>query len=235
MNFPTPLIQGTLIKRYKRFLADIALEDGSIITAHCPNSGSMMGLKEPGIPVAISPANNPARKLKYTLEMVKIGPAWVGVNTQWPNHIVCDALTAGIIKLDPSFQSFKKEITFVKGTRFDIGAYDHEGTLKGFVEVKNVTLREKDTVLFPDAVTTRGQKHLEQLMAVAANGLKAYGIYLVQRDDCKHFSLAAHIDPDYSKLFYAAREKNVEFLCYQCHVSPEGIKIIGSLPILEEK
>jgi sugar fermentation stimulation protein A len=233
MNFDQPLIAGTLVKRYKRFLADVLLDSGETITAHCPNSGSMMGLKEPGIPVRLSLSDNPKRKLAYTLEMVQINNTWVGVNTQRPNHIVEAALKAGKVPSLQVYKDIRREVVYKPGTRLDL-KLEQEGLPPCFVEVKNVTLKEGDLALFPDAVTARGLKHLESLMDIVREGLRAVGFFLVQRDDCTAFDVATAIDPAYADAFQKARMLGVEIICYTCHVTPNAITLSHPLPLIKD-
>jgi sugar fermentation stimulation protein A len=229
MNFSAPLPQGELIKRYKRFLIDIKCEDGSVVTAHCPNSGSMMGLKEPGLKVAFSISDNSNRKLPYTLEMVQIGKTWVGVNTQLPNKIFQQAFTNQQLNDFKNYSVCKPEVKISKETRLDfLLSSENE---QRYVEVKNVTLQKEDCAEFPDAVTTRGAKHIKTLMELVDEGFKASLVFIVQRDDCKIFRPAADIDPGYADLLQKAVEKGVEVHVYYCTVSPSKIEITGQLPV----
>ncbi|MAP24159.1 MAG: DNA/RNA nuclease SfsA [Rickettsiales bacterium] len=229
MNFSTLLQQGELIKRYKRFLIDIKCADGSVITAHCPNSGSMMGLKEPGLQVAYSVSDNPNRKLPYTLEMVQIGKTWVGVNTQWPNKIFQQAFINQQLDEFKDYSECKSEVKISKKTRLDFLLSSE--TEQRYVEVKNVTLQRDGYAEFPDAVTTRGAKHINTLMELVDEGFKASLVFIVQRDDCKIFSPAADIDPAYAGFLRKAVEKGVELQVYYCTVSPSKIEIMGQLPV----
>lgn len=238
MQFPDPLIRGTLIKRYKRFLSDIELEDGSIVVAHCPNPGSMMGLKDPGSEVWISPARDPKRKLRYTLEMVRPvadgTKGLVGVNTGHPNKLVEAAILADRIPELTGYESLRREQKYGENSRIDLLLED-PAKPPCYVEVKNVTLK-RDTDLpgaaeFPDAVTARGAKHLVELAAMKRGGARAVMLYLVQREDCDRLVLAGDIDPGYAAAFEAARQDGVEALCYRCVLSPEGIAIDGALPM----
>lgn len=231
MQYPSPLIRGTLIKRYKRFLTDVELKNGEVVVAHCANSGSMLSCKEPGSEVWISPSNNPNRKLKYTWELVKIGDTFVGINTGWPNRLVEDAISAGQIKELTGYDSLRREVKYGKNSRIDI-LLESEGKPKCYVEVKSVTLRrEAGPAEFPDAVTTRGAKHLVELSDMLAEGHRAVMVYLVQREDCKTFTIADDIDPDYGKAYKLALSKGVEALCYTCKLTTEGIEVDSPLPI----
>lgn len=232
MKFPTPLIKGTLIKRYKRFLSDIELEDGTVVTAHCANSGSMMGLKEPGYNVWLSESDNPKRKLKYSWELVETETAMVGINTSHPNKIVTQAIENKKIPALLGYEIIRNEVKYGKNSRIDI-FLQNEDKADCYVEVKNVTLlRTKGQAEFPDAVTTRGTKHLNELMDMVAEGHRAVMFYLVQRNDSTTFNVAADIDPDYANALKKARACGVEVLCYDCVLSPEAIEINRPIEII---
>ncbi|HEY9900668.1 MAG TPA: DNA/RNA nuclease SfsA [Pantanalinema sp.] len=230
MQYAAPLIPGTLLKRYKRFLADVRLEDGRVVTAHCANSGSMRGCDAPDSPVLLSFRDDPARKLKYTWELVKVGSTWVGINTALPNRIVAEAIASGAISELAGYEALKPEQKYGQNSRIDLLLSDPE---KGrcYVEVKNVTLAEGCRALFPDAVTERGAKHLRELSAMVAEGHRAVMVYLVQREDCDRFWLAEAIDPAYAAAFEAATAAGVEALCYRCVVRPEGVTVAERIPI----
>ncbi|PHQ71512.1 MAG: DNA/RNA nuclease SfsA [Sneathiella sp.] len=233
MQYPSPLIKGRLIKRYKRFLSDIELETGEIVTAHVANSGSMMGLKQPGFAVWLSPANNPKRKLLYSWELVDTGTSLVGINTSLPNGIVADAIAAGEIPELEGYSASRREVKYGENSRIDIFLTD-ENKPDCYVEVKNVTLkREKSAAEFPDAVTVRGTKHLNELANMVRQGKRAVMFYLVQREDVDGFTLAADIDPTYAAAFAAARQAGVEILCYGCHITTDGINISSPLPLID--
>ena len=225
MKFEKPLVEGTLIKRYKRFLADVTLENGDVVTAHCPNSGSMKTCWEEGWKVILTHHDDPKRKLKYTWEMVHNGKCWIGVNTQWPNRIAFDAIEEGIIPELTGLNSLRKEKKYGKeNSRIDIWGETEDQEV--FIEIKNVTLVEEDGInYFPDAVTTRGQKHLRELMDVVSEGNRAVMLYVLQRSDGEGFKPASHIDPKYSDLLKEALEAGVEVLAYQAEVSPDGIHL----------
>lgn len=233
MEFPTPLIKGRLIKRYKRFLSDIELEGGEIVTAHCANSGSMLGLKEPGFEVWLSPSNNPKRKLKFTWELVDTGTSLVGVNTGLPNKIVSEAIEKGQIEGLDGYAILKNEVKYGENSRIDILLTDdHKPDC--YVEVKSVTLsREAGIAEFPDAVTSRGTKHLNELARMVESGKRAAMFYLVQRMDCQQFSIAKDIDPAYFEAFQQAKENGVEVFCYECRINPESIKIDKPIHLVE--
>jgi len=235
MKFPNPLIRGTLIKRYKRFLTDVELENGEVVVAHCANSGSMLSVKDPGSEVWLSPATNPDRKLKYTWELIKIGDTFVGLNTGLPNKLVEAAIASGQIKELAGYDVIRREVKYGKNSRIDI-LLESEGRPKCYVEVKSVTMRRSDgpnagKAEFPDAVTSRGAKHLVELADMVAEGHRSVMVYLVQREDCKSFTISDDIDPDYGKGYKAALSNGVEALCYTCKVTTEGIEVDSPLPI----
>lgn len=230
MNFPDPLIRGRLIRRYKRFLADVTLETGDTVTAHCANPGSMMGLAEPDSEVWLSPSRNPTRKLAYSWELVRAGGGLVGVNTARPNALVEEALAAGRVAELAGYGRTRREVPYGANSRIDLLLED-DARPPCYVEVKSVTLcRGGGLAEFPDAVTARGAKHLGELATVAATGARAVLLYLAQRDDCTRFAVAADIDPAYARAAAAARSAGVEILCYACAVSPAGIALTAPLP-----
>jgi len=223
MKFKEKLLQGTLIKRYKRFFVDINYQNKTI-TAHCPNSGSMMGLLNKGNSVWFSEASNPERKLKYTLEIVNVDKKLVGINTQLTNKIVLEALNQKKIKNLVKFDHIKTEVKFSDKTRFDFLISNNKE--KCFLEVKNVTLvRSNKTAEFPDAITSRGTKHLKELINAKKRGYKSYILYLIQREDCKSFKIAKDIDEEYKITYQKALKNGVKMLCYDCKLSNEEIKI----------
>ena len=223
MNFKNKLISGLLIKRYKRFFVDIKIKD-QIITAHCPNTGSMIGLLNKGNKVWISKSDNPNRKLKYTLEIIETGKSKVGVNTLSSNKIVHHALKNNLIHEFKDLSEIQPEIKFGKNSRFDFLVFKKKE--KSFIEVKNVTLSRKDKVAeFPDAITTRGLKHINELVKASKKNYKVYILYLIQRDDCKSFTIASDIDPFYASALKKAVKKKLKILCYDCKFSLKGIKL----------
>jgi len=234
MQFETPLIKGTLVKRYKRFMADVELEDGSVVVAHCANSGSMLSVNEPGSDVWISPASNPDRKLKFTWELIRIGDAMVGINTNHPNRLVAEAIEDGTISELSGYASLRREVKYGKNSRIDILLED-EAKPDCYVEVKNVTMRRDLSkgapADFPDSVTSRGKKHLEELSDMVSDGHRAVMMYLVQRDDAECFEIAGDIDPDYAEALDKARKAGVEVLCYDCKIAPETITVNRALRI----
>lgn len=227
MKFDTPLIHGKLIKRYKRFLADITLDDGTIVTAHCTNSGSMKSCIEEGAEVYLTPVNDPKRKTKFTWEMIKINGDWVGINTGNPNKLAFELVKSGAIKQLAGYTEVKREVKY-DDSRFDIWASNSDENC--FIEVKNVTMKEGRYALFPDAVTTRGQKHLETLIKVKSEGMRAVMLYVIQRMDVEEFGLAIDIDPAYAKLLKKAHEAGVEIIPIQIKVTPEELIFAKELP-----
>ena len=223
MKFKEGLLQGTLIRRYKRFFVDINYKN-KIITAHCPNPGSMMGLLNKGSKIWFSQSNNPGRKLKYTLEIIEVEKRMVGINTLLTNKIVLEALEQKKIKNLVRFDNINSEVKFSDNTRFDFLISNNKK--KCFLEVKNVTLsRKKEIAEFPDAVTFRGTKHLNELINAKKKGYEGYMLYLIQREDCTSFKIAEDIDLEYKNTFNKALNNGVKMLCYDCKLSNEEIKI----------
>lgn len=227
MIFPKPLVKGKLIKRYKRFLADIELESGEVVIAHTTNSGSMKSCIEEGADVYLTPVNDPKRKTKFTWEMIWINKSWVGVNTAWPNLLAYEAIKHNEIPQLSGYTNVKREVKF-GDSRFDVFAENE--TEQCFVEVKNVSMKEGKYALFPDAVTTRGQKHLKTLVEVKKQGIRAVMLYIVQRSDVEIFAPAKAIDPDYANALKHAIKNGVEVIVMQAKVSPEGIFLERELP-----
>tara|TARA_B100000963_G_scaffold359287_1_gene386141 strand:- start:200 stop:895 length:696 start_codon:yes stop_codon:yes gene_type:complete len=229
MKFENKLISGVFIKRYKRFFVDIKIKN-QVITAHCPNTGSMYGLLKQGNKVWISKSNNPNRKLKYTLEIIEDRNVKVGINTHSANKIVLNALNNNLIKEFKNTSIIKPEAKFGSNTRFDFLLTNNY--IKTFLEVKNVTLsREKNLAEFPDAITSRGLKHIEELLNAYKNGYKIFILYLVQRNDCTSFSIAKDIDADYKKALTKAVKNNLNILSYDCKFSAKGIKLNKKIKI----
>ena len=221
MNFENKLISGLFIKRYKRFFADIRVNN-KVVTAHCANSGSMIGLLNKNNKVWLMKSNNKKRKLKYTLQVMEDNGSKVGVNTHLANKIVNHALEKNLIKNFSKKIKIKSEQTFGEHTRFDF--YLEDGKTKSFLEVKNVTLKRKSKIAeFPDSVTVRGTKHLNELINATKKGFKSYLLFLIQREDCDKFEIAKDIDPVYSKTLIKAKKHNVKILCYDCKFSSKGI------------
>jgi sugar fermentation stimulation protein A len=230
MMLPSPLLPGKLIRRYQRFLADVELETGETVTAHCPNSGSMKGCALPKRPVLLSIADNPSRKLRYTWELVLVAGHWVGINTMLPNRLVREALERGSLPELAGYPSIRPEVPYGERSRIDLLLED-QGK-RCFVEVKNVTLVEGETALFPDAVTTRGQKHLRELMGVVRKGDRGVIFFVVQRGDGRSVAPADAIDPEYGRLLRQAVESGVEALAYRVDVTPGKITLGIRLPVL---
>uniref|UniRef100_UPI00321788A6 DNA/RNA nuclease SfsA n=1 Tax=uncultured Draconibacterium sp. TaxID=1573823 RepID=UPI00321788A6 len=227
MQFETKLVHGTLIRRYKRFLADVILDDGTEVTAHCTNSGSMKSCLENGAEVYLTPVNDPKRKTKFTWEMIKINGDWVGINTSIPNKLAYETILAGLIPELQGYTTVKREVTY-GDSRFDI--YAENKNEKCFIEVKNVSMKEGKYALFPDAVTTRGQKHLKTLMQVKAAGMRAVMLYIIQRCDVEIFAPAKEIDPKYALALKEAYKAGVEIIPMQAKVTPQSIDLIRKLP-----
>lgn len=229
MRFSSPLVSGRLVKRYKRFLADVILDSGEEVTAHCANPGSMLGLREPGARVFLSLSDNPARKLKYSWEIVEADGALVGINTAHPNGLVEEALTARLIPELAGFSGLRREVKYGRNSRIDILLEGLDGR-PVYVEVKNVHLmRQAGLAEFPDSVTARGAKHLVEMGDMVAEGARAAMVYLVQRPDCGHLSFAADIDPAYAAAFVAAKARGVEAYAIGCRVTPE--EIVAERPV----
>ena len=230
MKFKDKLFQGTLIKRYKRFFVDINFRD-KIITAHCPNTGSMMGLLNKGNKIWFSQSNNPKRKLKYSLEIIEVEKNLVGINTLLTNKLVFEALNLKKIKNLIKFDNIKNEVKFSNSTKFDFLISNSEE--KCFLEVKNVTLlRNKKIAEFPDAITTRGTKHLVELINAKKKGFQSYILYLIQRQDCKAFKIAEDIDINYKIAFDKAVKAGVKILCYDCKINNEEVKLNNQIELV---
>jgi len=229
MNFKNKLISGLFIKRYKRFFVDVKIGK-KVVTAHCPNTGSMYGLLRKDNKVWLSKSDNPNRKLKYTLEIIEDNKSKVGVNTHSTNKIVHYALQNNLIKEFKNLKKINSEVKFGSNTRFDFLV--REKNNEAFIEVKNVTLsRKKGLAEFPDSVTTRGLKHINELIKANKKKYKIYILYLVQRDDCKTFTIANDIDPNYAIAFRKAVKNKLKILCYDCKFSPKGIKLNNKIKL----
>lgn len=229
MKFPTKLIKGKILKRYKRFLADIELENGEVVVAHTANTGSMKTCWEPGWKVLCSYHDDPKRKLKYSLEMTNNGKSWILVNTGMPNKLAYEAIEKDLIQELLGYDHIKPEVKIGK-SRIDLLLTKENGE-KCYVEVKNVTLLgEEGKALFPDGITERGQKHLRELMDIKKAGDRACMLYMVNRSDVNSFSPAEHIDPVYAELLREAESKGVEVLVYQTKLTPTAVLVERSLP-----
>ena len=228
MKFTNSLIKGKLIKRYKRFFTDIEANNKTL-TAHCPNTGSMMGLLDRGNDVWVTKQNNPKRKLKFTLEMIKVKKRIIGVNTHRANRIVEHALNNKLIDEFKSIKNIKAEFKYSDDTRFDFLCD------KKILEVKNVTLLRDDNIAeFPDAVTSRGSKHLKMLINSIKKGYKPYVLFLTQIQDINNFRIAKDIDANYYKDYIEAKKAGVKFLAYRCYLSSKEIKIEKKINIINE-
>ena len=232
MKFSKRLIKGKLIKRYKRFFADINIKN-EIITAHCPNTGSMMGLLDQNNEVWISKNNDPKRKLKYTLEIIKTKDNLVGVNTHLANKIVYEGLSNNLINEFMNSDSIKPEVYYNKNTRFDFLV--NKNNQNHFIEVKNVTLfRTNNVAEFPDAVTSRGSKHIKTLVDAIKKGYKSYVLFLVQIQNIENFQIAKDIDKIYYENYLLAKKDGVQFLAYRCNIDTNSITIEKKLNIINE-
>ncbi|MCR8548421.1 DNA/RNA nuclease SfsA [Salipiger sp. P9] len=231
MRFQTPLIPATLLRRYKRFLADARLEDGREITAHVANPGSMLGLKDPGLKIWLEPNDDPKRKLKYAWRLVEHeSGAFTGVDTGVPNRMLRVALEAGAVPGLEGYGAVRPEVKYGEKSRIDFLLLE-EGRPDAYVEVKSVTLsRRPGLAEFPDSVTARGAKHLAELAAMVRAGHRAVMLYLVQRTDCSEVTLAADLDPAYARAFAEATAAGVEVLAFDCGISPEGVSLGRALP-----
>lgn len=235
MRFPNTLMRGRLIRRYKRFLAEVELEDGEIITASCPNTGSMRGLSAPGSYIWLSTNDNPKRKYRHTWELVEndlgAGPVLVGINSGHPNRLVADAIGADSLEALCGYQSLKREQAYGKASRIDLLLED---PIKGraYVEIKNVhMMREGGLAEFPDSVTTRGLRHLQELGDMAQAGHRAVMVYLIQRSDAHKLRMAADIDPAYAAGLLGAIARGVEALAYKCDITSDEIRVTDQVPL----
>ncbi len=230
MIFPE-LLQGTVIKRYKRFFTDLRLDNGEFVTAHTPNTGSMKSCLEPGWKALISPANNPKRKLKYTLEFTHNGSTWIGVNTSLTNKLVAEALHHQVI---PELTGYSEILSEQKRGESRLDFLLKSSVINEpdcYVEVKNVTLAQEDTASFPDTVSVRAQKHLQELIRIKQVGQRSVLFLLVQRSDISRFTPAAWIDPKYAELFFQAQQAGVEILAYQTHFQGRKVEIRQKLSL----
>ncbi len=239
MEYAQPLIPGRLIKRYKRFLADIAFDDGQETTAHCANPGSMLSVSTPGSAVWLSRSDNPKRKLPLTLELIETDCGLVGINPMLANRLAEEAIQSGRIEALAGYASLRREVRYGENSRIDL-LLEAPGQPPCYVEVKSVTLRRTQDAAgngapglaeFPDAVTTRGAKHLRELAAVVRAGGRAVMLYIAQRGDCDRFSVASDIDPGYLEAFLAGRAGGVEMLAVSCSVTPRAIEVSDTLAI----
>ena len=232
MRFQTPLVPATLLRRYKRFLADARLETGQEVSAHCANPGSMMGLAEPGLRIWLEPNDDPRKKLKYGWRLVDHGNGhFTGVDTSVPNRALRAALEAGQVAGLEGYAHVRPEVKYGHGSRIDFLLQAH-GRRDAYVEVKSVTLmRSPGLAEFPDSVTARGARHLSDLAEMARAGHRAVMLYLIQRTDARAFRLASDIDPAYAAAFDAARAAGVEALAFDTAISPEGVTLGRAVPL----
>ena len=232
MRFQTPLIPARLIRRYKRFLSDVLLEDGREVVAHCPNPGAMLGLADPGMRVWVEPNDDPRKKLKFGWRLVEFGDGhWAGIDTAVPNRVVKEALEARHIPGLDAYGSVRPEVKYGKQSRVDF-LLTEPGLPDAYVEVKNVHLRRTgDLAEFPDCVTERGARHLDELADMVAQGHRAVMLYLVQRTDCARFALARDLDPGYAAAFDRARAAGVEAICMDTRIDTESVECGKLLPV----
>ncbi|WP_340647422.1 DNA/RNA nuclease SfsA [Phenylobacterium sp.] len=230
MDFPQPLVRGRLVSRYKRFFADVVLDDGTELTTHCPNPGAMLGLNTPGFPVWISKSDNPKRKLAHTLEIVEVDGGLVGINTMHPNRLVAEALEQDLIPELAGYASIRREVNYGVASRIDF-LLESPGRPPCWLEVKNSHLKRGGTLAeFPDCVAARSLKHLGELKAMAAQGHRAVMLFVIQRTDCDVFAACADLDPQYAAGLLDAAKAGVEVLCYACHIGADAIRITHAIP-----
>ncbi len=232
MKYARPLVRAVLIRRYKRFLADVTLEDGTEATAHCANPGAMTGLAAAGTIVWLEPNDDPKRKLRYSWKLAEIGGALVGIDTALPNKVVGEALRMQAVPALAAYKTVRAEVKYGEASRVDF-LLSQAGLPDCYVEVKSANLcRRAGLVEFPDTVTTRGAKHMDELAAMVAMGHRAVVLYLVQRTDCAAFAVASDIDPAYAAAYQAARMAGVEALCHRATLTHEGAMLGEALPIV---
>jgi sugar fermentation stimulation protein A len=230
MHFPSPLTRGALVQRYKRFFADVALDDGTEITAHCPNPGAVLGLNTPGLRAWVSRSDDPKRKLAHTLELVEADGGLVGINTMHPNRLVAEALTADAIPELAGYASHRREVRYGAASRIDF-LLESPGRPPCWLEVKNCHLmREPGLAGFPDCVAARSLKHLNELSRMVAEGHRAVMLFVVQRTDCDRFAACAELDPAYARGLLEAAEAGVEVLVRGCTISPEAVALAQAIP-----
>lgn len=231
MDFPSPLTRGRLVSRYKRFFADVVLDDGTEITAHCPNPGAMLGVKAPGLRVWLSKSDDPKRKLAYTLELVETAEgALTGVNTMHPNRIVAEALAAGLIPELAGYDVIRREVKYGEASRVDF-LLQHEGRADCWLEIKNCHLsRGGGLAEFPDCVAARSSKHLRELVATVREGDRAVVLFVVQRMDCDRFEPCAELDPVFARTLGEVAAEGVEVLVYGCEIDERGVTLKGRMP-----
>ena len=232
MRFETPLTEARLLRRYKRFLADVEIPGQGEITVLCPNPGSMLGLNAPGSRIWLSESDNPKRKYRHTWELLEVDGGIVGINTGHPNAIAEEAIAAGAVPELAGYDSLRREVKYGESSRIDILLENPDGA-RCYVEIKNVHLmREPGLAEFPDSVTKRGAKHLRELSAMVGEGHRAVMFYLVQRSDCRRFTVAEDIDPAYAAALREARANGVEAICYSCNLSSDAIELAAPVEIV---
>ena len=230
MDFPSPLLSARLLRRYKRFFADVVLEDGTALTAHCPNPGAMLGLNAPGLACWISRSDDPKRKLAYTLELVEADGGLVGINTLHPNRLVAEALAADAIPELAGYATHRREVRYGANSRVDF-LLTGEGRTPCWLEIKNCHLRRSGTLAeFPDCVAARSLKHLRELTAMVEAGDRAVMLFVIQRTDCDAFAACAELDPAYAKGLTETAARGVEVLAYACEISPQAVRIAAPIP-----
>jgi len=232
MEFAKPLMRATLLRRYKRFLADATLEGGATVTAHCANPGSMMGLNAPGLPIWLEPNDDPARKLRYSWKLAELPNGhWAGIDTGTPNRVAAEALRARAIPELAAYGHVRAEVRYGAASRVDF-LLTEPALPDAYVEVKNVHLRRTgDWAEFPDSVTARGARHLDELGNMAERGARAVMLYVIQRTDCARMAMAADLDPAYAAAFLRARARGVEALAWVCAISPQGVRLSHPAPV----
>ncbi|MDB5450449.1 MAG: sugar fermentation stimulation protein [Phenylobacterium sp.] len=230
MDFPQPLARGRLVQRYKRFFADVVLDDGTEITAHCPNPGAMLGLNTPGLPAWVSRSDDPTRTLAHTLELVEADGGMVGINTMHPNRLTAEALAADAIPELAGYATHRREVRYGTNSRVDF-LLEHPDRPPAWLEVKNCHLRRAGSLAeFPDCVAARSLKHLRELSAMVREGHRAVMLFVIQRTDCDEFEACHDLDPAYAAGLQDAAAQGVEVLCYDCDISPEAIRVARRIP-----
>lgn len=230
MQFPSPLARGRLVSRYKRFFADVILDDGTAITAHCPNPGAMLGLNTPGLTAWVSKSDDPKRKLAHTLELVEADGGLVGINTMHPNRIVAEALAEDAVPELTGYTSHRREVRYGANSRVDF-LLEADGRPRCWLEIKNCHLRRTDGLAeFPDCVAARSTRHLAELEAMVAEGERAVVMFVVQRTDCAEFAACHELDPAFAKALDRVADAGVEVLVYSCEMSGEGVRLGRRMP-----
>ncbi len=230
MRFEQPLVEGTLLRRYKRFLADVRLDNGDEVTAHCANPGSMQGCSEPGSKVLLSVSSDPARRFRHELEIIYAGRTPIGVHTGRPNAIVAEAVSSGRVPELAGYATLRREVVYGRNSRVDL-LLEGNGLRPCYVEIKNVTLADGQVAMFPDAVTERGTRHMLELTDMVREGNRAMVIFLAQRPDVESFRPADHIDPEFGQVLRDAAARGVEALCYRAKVTRKGIELETRLTV----